>query len=103
MLDSQVNQFRVEQTEISSRTKSRTQIKLAKFELIQALACYCLAALCVAGGVILIGLGATGEIALAVEHAGWKATFINLSPGAFIFLVGVGFAWFGRYRFRHTT
>ncbi|OZC34548.1 hypothetical protein B9Q17_05905 [Marinobacter vinifirmus] len=95
--------IRAEQTEIKSDTKTRAQLKLAKFELIQALACYCLSGICILSGVALLALGMTGEISLTVEHTGWTMSLINLSPGAFIFVVGIAFAWLGRYRFKHTT
>ncbi|WP_341303217.1 hypothetical protein [Pseudomonas sp. TMP25] len=95
------NKFKVEQTKISHKTKHGTQIKLAKIEMIQALACYIIALLCIIGGVTLIIMGAAGVIEVGVELKGMKATLLNLSPGAFLFSVGMGVAWLGRYRFEH--
>lgn len=103
ILDLCYNPIRLEQTEINSSTKTALQLKLAKYELIQFLACYFIATLCLIGGVALVVLGATGAITLFLGVAGWKAKLINLSPGAFLFLTGVAIAWFGRYQFRHTT
>lgn len=95
------NPIKTEHTRISHKTKHGVQIKLAKFELIQALACYGIASLCIIGGITLIGMGATGAIEIGIEKEGIKATLANLSPGAFLFLTGIGIAWLGRYQFKH--
>jgi len=93
--------FVVNQSHIDPSTDSRTQLTLAKYELIYAIIGQVLGLVCIVGGLGLFLNGIVGSTNWTTKIFGAESTMTDAAPGAILFVVGLFLVWVTRYKFSH--
>lgn len=93
--------FVVNQTHVDPKTDSRTQLALARYELVYAVTGQVLGFICILGGLMLFFNGIAGSTSWTAKILGAESTITDAAPGAVLFVVGFFFVFVSRYRFSH--
>ncbi|MGF1704211.1 hypothetical protein L4D09_28400 [Photobacterium makurazakiensis] len=93
--------FVVNQSFVDPTTDSKTQLSLAKYELIYAVIGQILGLFSILGGIVLFLNGVAGSTSWTAKIFGSESTVTDAAPGAVLFVVGLFFVVVTRYKFVH--
>ncbi len=93
--------FVVNYSLIDPETDDKTQLSLAKYELINAVIGQVLGLVCVLGGIALFFNGVAGTTSWTAKLLGAESTITDAAPGAILFIVGLFIVFVTRYKFVH--
>lgn len=86
---------------VDHSTDNRTQLALAKYQLIYSIIGLVLGLSSMLGGIVLFIKGVSGTMNWTAQILGAESNIVNAAPGAVLFIVGLFVVFITRYKFKH--